>query len=129
MQGKESLLWVCQVIAGGILLWAGGIKFTAQPTDVFIFTELAMEPFGRNLIGALEVLAGGMLLTRSFAALGGLLGLGVMLGATIAHISVLGMIVQDDGGMHIGMLAIVIATTTSVTIGRRESLPFIGSTL
>ena len=74
MQGKEIALWICQIVAGLILLAVGGVKFLGRPADVFIFSELGMEPFGRHLIGVLEMMAGGMLLTRSFAALGGLLG-------------------------------------------------------
>ncbi len=129
MQGKDILLWLFQVVAGGILLWAGGIKFMAGPSDIFIFTELGMEPVGRVLIGTIEVTAAAMLLTRSYSALGGLLGLGVMFGATIAHISVLGLTVQGDDGLHVGLLSTVVLCTTTVLVARRKTLPFIGSTL
>ncbi len=73
--------------------------------------------------------AAAMLLTRSYSALGGLLGLGVMFGATITHISVLGLTVQGDSGLHVGLLGTVVLCATTVLVVRRKTLPFIGFTL
>ena len=129
MGGKEIGLWVLQIVSAAILLWAGVTKFMATPGNVFVFTELGMEPTGRFLIGVIECLAAIALLTKGYAALGALFGFGTMCGAIIAHGSVLGFDVQGDRGLHIALLVTVAISTLLIVIARRGSLPLIGSTL
>ena len=63
------------------------------------------------------------------AALGGLLGLGVMCGALIAHISVLGLTVRGDNGLHMLLLTTVTVCSATVLVARRKTLPLVGRTL
>ena len=70
-----------------------------------------------------------MLMTKNYPALGALLGIGVMCGAVIAHVSVLGFNVQGDRGLHILLLLTVVLSSGTVLIARRKTLPFIGPTL
>ena len=125
----NKIAWLCQFIAGPIFIWAGILKLSANQADIDLFTTLGMEPTGRILIGVIEVFAGLMLISDAFAALGALLGLGVMIGAFIAHSTRLGFIVSDDGGMHALMLAIVLSSCLAILAIRRKQLPFIGPTL
>lgn len=126
---REVLLRLCQWVAAAIIGFAGTTKFVGTADNVFIFTALGMEPFGRYLIGAIELLAAVMLLSRSFPALGALLTIGTMCGAVIAHVTYLGFGVQGDGGLHILLLVTVWATAGPVLIARRATLPLIGETL
>lgn len=129
MTGRGALLVGCQLVAALVIGWAGVTKLLSTEGNVFIFTELGMEPFGRYLIGVVETVAAALLLTRGFAAIGALLTIGMMCGATIAHVTVLGLDVQGDGGAHIVLLVLVWATAGTVLVARRRSLPLIGRTL
>lgn len=128
MKAKVIGLWIMQLAVAGILLWTAWSKLSSKPTGIFIFSELGMEPTGRYIIGIVELTAALCLLNKRVAAIGGLLALGTMLGAIIAHLSVLGANVQGDDGKHIMLLAFVFLCALSVTILRRRQLPFIGST-
>jgi putative oxidoreductase len=125
---QQRITLVCRVVAACIIGGAGALKFASNPTDMFVFSELGMEPFGRFLIGTLELLSA-MLLLSPFAAFGALLAVGTMLGAAIAHVSVLGFNVRGDEGMHVAMLLTVLATAGPVFVLRRRELPLVGSTL
>ena len=93
-----------------------------------LFEMLGMEPHGRIIIGSIELVAA-LLLVSPQAAIGALLAVGVMLGAIIAHFTVLGMNVGGDGGLRVMLLTVVFATSASVLIARRRDLPIVGSTL
>ncbi len=81
-----------------LLLWAAVSKFSATAGNVFIFTELGMEPTGRIIIGLIEATAALMLMTKNYPAMGALLGIGVLCGAVIAHVSILGFNVKAIRG-------------------------------
>lgn len=126
---KKKIAWVCQFIAGPILIYAGILKLSGNQADIDLFMRLGMESAGRILIGVIELFAGLMLISDAFAALGALIGLGVMVGAIIAHITHLGYNVAGDGGLHVLMLTIVLSTCMTALLIRRKQLPFIGPTL
>ncbi len=120
--------WVFQIIAAGILAMAAWGKITGAEMSVFVFTSLGMEPTGRIIIGMIEGLAALMLITANIPHLGAILGFAVMIGAVFAHISVLGIDVQGDGGMMVMMLGAVIVSTGTVMYLHRKKLPFVGKT-
>ena len=126
---NRKLIWVLQLVAACIVGGAGGLKFANNPTDMVVFAALDMEPFGRFLIGTLELLAAALLLSRAFAASGALLAIGTMLGAAIAHATVLGLEIESDGGRHVALLFTVLVTSIPVVLARRRELPLIGRTL
>ena len=90
--------------------------------EVVLFTELGMEPQGRIIIGVIELTAGALLLSPQ-AATGALLAVGVMCGAIIAHLTVLGIDLK-----HSGLLLTVLLSSLIVLYVRRRDLPIIGST-
>jgi len=53
----------------------------------------------------------------------------VMCGAIIAHVTRLGLVVNDDGGMLVGMLVVVLLCASYVLISRRKEIPLVGDTL
>jgi uncharacterized membrane protein YphA (DoxX/SURF4 family) len=87
----KSISWILQIIAAVIMLQTLRYKFTAHPVSVHIFSSLGMEPWGRIGTGIAELVAGILLLIPNLALYGALLGIGIMIGAVISHILVLGV--------------------------------------
>ena len=75
---------------GPLLLNGPNVKFTGTEHALEMFSNLGMGPSGRILIGLIEVLAALLILLPQSAVYGAFLGLGVMIGATIAHLTMLG---------------------------------------
>ena len=82
---KEIISWVFQLLSLAILVPAAWNKFVGERINVYIFTQLNMEPTGRILIGLFEITACILLLTRSFCHFGAIIAFATMLGAIIAH--------------------------------------------
>ncbi|MCA0932149.1 DoxX family protein [Lutimonas saemankumensis] len=98
---------VSSILAAVILLQTLFFKFSAAPESVYIFSELGMEPYGRIGTGIIELLVALLLLIRRTSLIGALAGLGVISGAILSHLFVLGIVVQDDGGLLFGLAVLV----------------------
>ena len=127
-QREKVVSWIFQVAAAVILAWASYGKFLETEMNVYVFNVLEMGDSGRILVGIIEALAAIMLLTSNLPHLGALLGFSTMLGAMIAHFSVLGLNVQEDNGMMIGLMTVVVISTFIVMGIRRRKLPLVGIT-
>jgi len=112
--------WVLQLVAAGILFQTLFFKFTGAPESVYIFTTLGMEPWGRLGSGVAELIACTLLLLPRTAPLGALLGLAVMAGAIASHLSRLGIVVQNDGGLLFGLALTVFVSCGLVLVIRRR---------
>jgi hypothetical protein len=117
-----TILWIAKLGAAGILFYAGHLKLTGDAHEIELFTVLDMEPAGRYLIGALECAAAILLLIPQSAVYGAFLGLGLMCGAMIGHLTTLGL-----AGIQFAIL--VAALCTIVLYIRRRDAPFIGNLL
>ncbi len=91
-------IWAVRIVAAFILLQTLYFKFTAAEESVYIFTTLGMEPFGRIGSGIAELVASILILLPRTTLYGAIIGLGVMTGAIMSHLLVLGIEVQNDGG-------------------------------
>src|SRR5450755_2922991 len=89
--------WFARLLAALILLQTLFFKFSASPESVYIFTTVGMEPWGRIGIGVLELVASILILISATSWLGAGLALGLMTGAIGMHLTLLGIVVQDDG--------------------------------
>jgi uncharacterized membrane protein YphA (DoxX/SURF4 family) len=95
---NKYLLWALRIVPALILLQTLFFKFTAAPESVYIFSKLGAEPYGRIGSGVFELIAAILLLIPRTTLLGAILGLGVMAGAIISHLTILGIDVQGDHG-------------------------------
>jgi putative oxidoreductase len=86
-----------------------------------------VEPWGRIASGCVELLAIVLLLLPRTVTLGALLALGVMIGAIGSHLTKLGLIVQNDGGLLFGLALTVFACSGIVLLLRRREIPVLGS--
>ncbi len=115
--------WIAQIVAAAIMGQTLFYKFTAHPDSVQLFTELGMEPHGRILIGALELIACILLIIPSSIVYGALLGSCLMAGAIIGHITELGW---EGPRLELGLLAITVLICCIITLlVRRRELPLL----
>jgi uncharacterized membrane protein YphA (DoxX/SURF4 family) len=118
--------WTLQLVAAVILLQTLFFKFTAAPESVYIFSTLGMEPAGRIGSGIVELIASVLLLVPATVPFGALLALGVMTGAIVSHLTVLGIEVQGDGGLLFGLALVVFVAAAIVLLIRRADIPVVG---
>jgi len=95
---KKYFILVLRLLVAGILLQTLFFKFSGASESVYIFSTLGAEPYGRIGSGIVELIAVILILSRQ-ATYGLLLSLGTMTGAILSHIFVLGISVQNDGGL------------------------------
>lgn len=100
--GIVVLLWGAKLVAAGILGYAAILKLISHEHEIEIFTTLGWEPHGRFLIGGMEIVSAIMILVPQSALYGAFLGLGVMFGAMIGHLTALGL-----AGIHLALLVAV----------------------
>jgi uncharacterized membrane protein YphA (DoxX/SURF4 family) len=123
------LSWVLRIAAAIILLQTLFFKFTAAPESVYIFTKVGAEPWGRIGSGVIELIAAILLLTPRFTWLGSILALGVMAGAILSHLAILGIEVQGDKGLLFALAVIVFVSSAINLILHRGEIPVIGRRL
>ena len=121
--------WICRIAAALILLQTLFFKFTAAPESVYIFTQVGAEPWGRIGSGIVELIAAILLLTPRLVWAGAFLALGVMAGAIISHLTVLGIEVQGDKGLLFFLAIAVFVTSSIALLLHRTQIPVIGSRL
>jgi len=125
----KTLSLILRLAAGAVLLQTLFFKFSAAPESVYIFRTLGMEPWGRIGTGLAELLAVVLLLVPSTVVWGALLSLGLMAGAIGGHLTRLGIVVQDDGGLLFGLAVFVLLASLTLLALHRRSLPGVRAAL
>lgn len=127
-----TISWICRVVVALILFQTLFFKFTGAEESKYIFTTVMgaeYEAIGRIGSGIVELIAAILLLIPSTASIGALLALGTITGAIFSHLTKLGIVVKDDGGL-LFILAIVVFLLSGVTLMlHRKDLPVVGSYL
>jgi len=116
--------WICRAAAAVILLQTLYFKFTGAEESVYIFTKVGLEPWGRYATGTAELFAAALLLFPRTVWLGAVIAAGVMLGAIGSHLTKLGIVVKDDGGLLFTLAIIVFAAALVTLFIHRRQLPF-----
>src|SRR4051812_15358171 len=102
-KSQNVVSWGLQLLVAGVLLPTLFFKFTGAEESVYIFSTLGVEPWGRIGSGIVELIAASMLLIPALAPYGAVLTMGVMAGAIVSHLTVLGIDVKGDGGLLFGL--------------------------
>jgi len=121
--------WICRIVSAVILGQTLFFKFTGAEESIYIFTKVGLEPWGRYGSGVAELIATILLLTPRFTWAGALLALGVISGALISHLTVLGVVVKDDGGLLFGLAVIVFVTSAIAAFLHRRQIPGVAQLL
>lgn len=122
---KLVLSWICRAVAAVILLQTLFFKFTGAEESVYIFTKVGMEPYGRYGSGVVELIAAVLLLFQCHAWLGALLATGMMSGAIFSHLTVLGISVQNDGGLLFCLALTVLACSLVILFLYWRQIPIV----
>lgn len=107
MNLKLILSWLLRLAAAVILLQTLYFKFSGHPESVELFTKLGVEPWGRIGTGVIELIASVLLLIPATAFFGAFLAVGLMAGAILSHLTVIGIESKGDGG-QLFMLALIV---------------------
>jgi len=116
-------------VAAVILAQTLFFKFTGASESIYIFTKVGLEPWGRYGSGVAELIATILLLTPRFAWAGALLALGVISRALVSHLTVLGIVVRDDGGLLFGLAITVFGTCAVTAFLHRRQIPVVSQLL
>jgi hypothetical protein len=76
-----------------------------------------------------ELVASVLILLPATVALGALLSVGVMSGAILSHLAVLGIEIMGDGGLLFALAVIVFACSAAVLLAFVDQLPVVGPML
>ena len=109
------VFWLLRVFVGAMFLLAALPKLTGDPAAIDTFTTLGVEPWGRLATGAIEVLAGVLVLVPKTVLIGAVLVAVTMLGALGAHATKLGF-AGDAGGMAVLAALLLVAAIGVVFI-------------
>ena len=126
---QTIIAWICRIAAAVILLQTLFFKFTAAPESVYIFTKVGLEPWGRIGSGIAELIAAILILIPATTWLGAGLALAIMAGAIFSHLTVLGLVVMNDGGLLFGLALGVAACSAVLLFLQRRRVPIVGAYL
>ena len=135
-----AISWACRLIAAVILLQTLFFKFTAAPESVYIFTKMGVflnhyipslsvdtvQVYARIGSGVMELVAAILLLVPRSVWAGAVLAMAATGGALFSHITFLGLVVMDDGGLLFLLALIVFATSAAALFLHRSDIPAVG---
>ena len=121
--------WILQIAVAIILFQTLFFKFTGAEESKYIFSTVGAEPWGRIGSGILELIAVVLLLIPSTVTVGAILALGAATGAILSHLTKLGIVVKDDGGLLFALAISVFISSAIILFIRRTEIPVIGKML
>jgi len=95
---SKKVITVLKIIAALIMLQTLYFKFTGAPESIYIYEKTGLGTAGRIGTGIGELIASVLLLIPATAWIGAVIGLGLMSGAIVSHLTILGIAVMDDNG-------------------------------
>jgi uncharacterized membrane protein YphA (DoxX/SURF4 family) len=105
---RKKIIWFLRIVASSILLQTLFFKFSGAEESIYIFSKLGMEPYGRIGSGIVELIAATLILIPKTTWMGALLACGIMTGAILSHLFILGIAVENDGGLLFVLALIVL---------------------
>jgi len=103
---KRIVSWVLQVMLAGLFLMAAIPKLTGDPMAAAMVAKLGLGGWAGYAIGLTELTVAVLLVIPRTVIYGALLGLVVLGGAILSHLTVLGISLGEDDGGSMFMMAI-----------------------
>lgn len=117
-KSRVALIWIARVVPAAILLMASFTKLTGAADAVALFTLLGVEPWGRVLLGMVELVTAGLLLWPRSTRFGALLGVGLMTGALATHVFKIGITYGGDPSLFIMALLVLAGSVATLALQR-----------
>ncbi len=122
---QTIISWIAQLLAATIMFQTLFFKFTGAEESIYIFTKIGMEPVGRYGSGIAELITSLLLLVPTLCWIGAIIGTGVMAGAIVSHLTLLGISVKDDGGYLFMLALITFVCCLTILFIRKHQIPVI----
>ena len=128
---KKYTLLILKLIAAIIMLQTLFFKFTGAQESIDLFTKIAgnNEAYMRISTGVLELIASVLLFTPKKNWLGALLTVGLMFGAIMSHLTIIGIEHNGDGGTLFTSAIVTFISGLILLFSYRKSIPFTGKNL
>lgn len=130
MSSRTNIIsWICRIVVAVILFQTLFFKFTGAEESKYIFSTLMgpeLEAYGRIGSGVVELFAVIFLLIPSKTWLGAVVALGTISGAIMSHLTMLGIVVKDDGGLLFALAVTVFVLSSVILFIHRRELPVLG---
>ncbi len=133
MEMSKGLLivsWICRIVVAIILLQTLFFKFTGAEESKYIFSTLMgaeNEWIGRIGSGVVEFIAAILILYPATTWLGALIALGTISGAIFSHLTKLGIVIKDDGGLLFTLAIVVFVCSAILLFIHRKAVPLVGA--
>jgi uncharacterized membrane protein YphA (DoxX/SURF4 family) len=122
MKTRNILLWLCRILAALMMLQTLYFKFSGAEESIYIFSKVGIEPWGRIATGVAELIAGILILIPRTSAFGAFIAIGIMAGALVTHVFIIGIQVMGDGGQLFIYALIVLVCSLYVVWRQRQQL-------
>lgn len=122
---KTYLPLALRIIVAVILIQTLRFKFLGHEDSIYIFETVGLEPYGRIGVGIMELIAGILLLVRKTVWIGALLTIGIIGGAIMMHLTILGIDVKGDGGLLFNTAVVTFLLATVISLLYKKDIPFI----
>jgi uncharacterized membrane protein YphA (DoxX/SURF4 family) len=120
MKGSNIFWWLARIVAALIMLQTLFFKFTGAPESVELFTQLGAEPWGRIGTGVFELIASILILIPSTVWIGSIIAIGLMAGAILSHLTVIGVFRNDGGQLFFYAVAVLLCAAFSFWRSRQQ---------
>ena len=121
----KRIVFLIRIVIAIILIQTLRFKFTGHPDSIYIFSKVGLEPFGRIGIGIIELIAAILLLIPKTIYFGALISFGVISGAIIMHLTILGIEVNNDHGILFYTAVLVFILSAIIIWEERKNIPFL----
>jgi len=128
---KKLFPTLLKIVAAFIMLQTLFFKFSGAQQSIELFTIIAgdNEAYMRIGTGILELIASIFLFIPKRVWLGSFLTVGLMGGAIMSHITILGIVHNNDDGVLFLGAAITFLSGVFLLVLNRKDIPFIGTKL
>lgn len=125
---KKYILLILKLVPAFIMLQTLFFKFTGAQESIDLFTKIAgdNEIYMRIGTGILEFIASILLFIPKKTWLGALLTVGVMIGAVMSHLTIIGIEHDGDGGTLFISAIVTFISGSILLIFNRANIPWVG---
>ena len=124
---NKKIVLILKIIAAIIMFQTLFYKFPGAQESVDLFTKLVgeNEAYMRIGTGILELLATILLFIPRTTWFGAILTIGLMCGAILSHLTILGIEHNNDGGLLFISAIITLISGIVVLLSEKENIPFL----